>query len=929
MQKRFFYRFQRGMALCTALLFLATSCLAPGQVVPPLSPEEGGDQQVSLKFSNAPLDQVLDFYSDLTGKTIIKSPGVNANITLRARNRLSAREALIAIESALQMANVGLVPMGEKFLKVVQVPSVRNAGMPLQTSLPDEELEETDKLISQVVDLQYIEISEAKPILEQVKNNYGKILTLDRTNSLLITDTSQNLKRMLEILDYIDRPAPVREDIFVREIQYAEAGEIASKLNELIQESQAQQGQGDDGQTRIPPPSQGQAPAGVIRAPSVRQAAQRAAQQQQQGPGSAAELAAAELAERGIIQGTVKIVADDRTNILFILSRPENFAFFDKIINVLDRPMDPEFIVRVVSMEFADASEIAGILNEFIGAASAEDGAPAGGGARETDGEGAGEDGTSRSQALREFVRNRARRQVEQVAGEEASKVGRLSPDTKILADERTNSLMLMGRRSDIAALVELIDQLDIMLGQVLIEVVILEVRLSNDLSYGVDWLQRSFTVYNEENVGPRGGANVRTPVFSFGGGQRVQTDSSFIDATGVGRDTAIGGTLTYYATLFDLNIDAIIQLAASSSDARILSTPVVLTTDNTEAQISVGEERPVVTTTSTTSAGTIRSSFEYRNIGINLTVTPRINPERFVVMEVTQTADGIAGTVDIDGNEVPIITKREFSASVAVDNRQTIVMGGLVSKDKSLSRSKVPLLGDIPVLGTLFRSDSRNDVRTELLVMLTPYVMMTPQEAQQETERLYSNITTDRPILERGWSDSPLAVTPETERKKRRKRKTEQEPADAVERTYEPPPRETTSYTPRVIVVPGSDDRTNGAPAGSETETGETGNQSTIDLKGPAPQPLETPSMVISGDGSEGAVPAPDEPSQPAEENVPADPETESPQAEPETPSPSPGDRAAGDAPPPQEETPSASPRIPAPTPPAPDDNRFAPVAR
>jgi len=593
---------------------------------------------------------------------------------------------------------------------------------------------------------------------------------------------------MLQVLDYIDRPVSIKEDIFVREIKHSKASEIASKLNELIQDSQSE---ADASKDRIAPPTQQnqpRTPAGVIRA---RQAAAVAAQQT--GAVSAGA-GAAELAERGIIQGKVRIVADDRTGILFIISQPENFAFFDQIISVLDQAIDPSFEVRVLAMEYADAEEISGILNEFIGAASAEDeGGPTGADTGDAD-----SPAGTRSQALRDFVRGRAAPVSSKKEGaEEASEFGQLSSETKIIADPRTNSIMLMGQKSDLLALEDLIDQLDIMLGQVLIEAVILEVLLDDGLSHGVDWLQRSFIVNNEEKVGPGGGVTVSQPVLGFGGGQNLSGRDSFIDGGTVGRDTPVASALSYYLSLYDLNLDAVITMAANSSDARILSTPVIMTADNTEAQINVGEERPVVSTSSTTDAGTIRSSYEYRNIGINLTVTPRINPERLVVMEITQTADDVGGEVQIDGNLVPIITKREFSAQVAVNNRETIVLGGLVRNSDRDSTTKVPILGDIPILGALFRSETSQEQRTELLVLITPYVLMTQDEVRSETERLHDATQLRRTGWERGWSDSKLAQDPK--QKKFTNKAEKKIPASHRKKAKKYKPAEETSVEPKL----------------------------------------------------------------------------------------------------------------------------------
>ncbi len=720
---------------------------APAVPAPASDTPASAERLVRLSYSDSPLDQVLAFVAEHMNRTLIKSPGLNANITLKSQAQLTVREALQAIEAALHMNNITLVPMGEKFLKVVPIANARQEGMTLNVVLPEEPFPETDALVSQVIALKYTEIAEITPILQSLMHGgYGKVQPLERANSLLVTDTAINIRRILEVLDLIDQPAESKVETRIYEIRFAKASEIASRLNELIADSQAK-----EDKPRV------ETPQGAAIPPAI-----AALRPRTEGADAAATAAAAAAAERGLIAGKVKIIADERTNILFVISRAENFVFFDKIVNVLDRAVDPAIAVRVVALEYAKADEIAGILNEFIGAAAQEkgEGAPAGtGGAAPAEGE------DSRSQALRDFVQRRVEQRAAQAAaaGEEATGAfGRLSADTKILADQRTNSLLLMGRKSDLDALLEVIDSLDIMLAQVLIETVILEINLGKGIESGVDWLQRSVTAYQEEQRGPRGALAVRQPVYSFGGGSAMNGDPSFRAGNSLltqadGNAALSSGALTYYLTFFDLNLDAIIRLAASSRDARILSTPVVLTTDNTEAKINIGEERPVVTSTSTTDTGTQTQNFEYRSIGIDLAVTPRINPQRYVVMEIAQKADNVGGFELINGNRVPIITKREINAQIAVQSRNTIVLGGLVSTDKSRTRTKVPLLGDIPLLGAFFRSDTRDEARTELLVLITPYVLMTPEEARQETVRLHSESQSSNTRWHKGWSDSEL----------------------------------------------------------------------------------------------------------------------------------------------------------------------------
>ncbi len=752
----------KSVSLLTAMSLLASPVLAQPPIprpspTPEPSAEEaipgmaaarsgGNEKLLALNFRDSPLDQVLDLIADLTGKTIIKSPGINATITLKSQSRLNISESMQAIEAVLAMNNITLVPMGDKFLKAVQTAAARQEGMRINIGLPETPFGETEKLISQIFTVKHIELAEISPIIQSLLHGYGKIQPLDRANSLMVTDTEANLARISEVLEFLDQPIEAKVETRIYDIRFAEASLIAGKLNELIADSQAKEDRPQINVAEAAPAIP--TPPGVIRARKAQAAAEQAASEVD---------TALQMAERGVISGKVRIIADDRTNILFVISRTENFAFFDKIVAVLDRPIDPAITVRVVALEYAKADEMAGILNEFIGAASAEKTAGSAG-ARPSD---TATDGATdnRSQALRDFIRARTEQQApaQTTRGTEAqaSSIGRLSPDTKILADKRTNSLMLMGKLNDLSILEELIDHLDIMLAQVVIEAVIIEVGLSDEIRSGVDWVQKSMVAYNEQMRGPGGGITVREPVGAWGGGTALGAGIPRDAATVEGQSAVTSGGLNWYMSLYDLNIDAVIRLAQNSRDSQILSTPVIVTTDNTEAKIIASTQRPVVTTTSTTDGGSIRSSYEYRDIGINLTVTPRINPQRMVVMEVTQTADDVAGEVLIDGNLVPEITKRELNATIAVNDRSTIVLGGLILSRNAKSDTKIPLLGDIPVIGNLFKFKSTTKQRAELVVLLTPYVLMTPAEARAESTRLYSANSSRQREWHAGWSDS------------------------------------------------------------------------------------------------------------------------------------------------------------------------------
>ena len=258
-----------------------------------------------------------------------------------------------------------------------------------------------------------------------------------------------------------------------------------------------------------------------------------------------------------------------------------------------------------------------------------------------------------------------------------------------------------MGSKNDIIAIKKVISKLDVKLEQVMIEAVIFEVDLTEEIKSGLIGYKPSGVSAKTANI--------------------------------------TQGILNYTDIIPDISTEMIIEASSKDENVRVLSTPIIMTTDNTEAKLIVGEQRPVVTSTSTfgSSLGTQRSSYEYKDIGIELTVTPRINPQRVVVMEISQAADQVGGTVNIDSNAVPVIKNREFEAQISVKDRETVALGGITTRIDDTS-TKLPILGDIPFIGKrLFGNTQQEEIQTELIILLTPYVLTSDLEIKEETEKV------------------------------------------------------------------------------------------------------------------------------------------------------------------------------------------------
>ncbi len=780
-----------GMLVLAGSLFQLSPAQAQG--FPPMMPSSpagvtrvtGGakvdtNRTVELKFSQAPLDTVLQYYcSELTDRTLLQAPNVNAVITLRSQTPLTVPEAILAIKAVLAMNNIALINQGEKFVKAVPITTAPQEGLQIQTNQADQVIHpETDELVSEIVPLKFIDPAEAQKAISGLIHSYGKILPLERINSLMIADTSVNLNRIKDILLRIDQPLDIKESIHILQMRNSKPADIKAKLEEIIADQKEKEKQptvrrlatsGAPGvDTSTPAPTI----PGVIRARSTVQTSTPKPAGTDAGDSDATD-------DR-MIRGNVKVIADDRTGSLIIITRQENMKFFEQVVAALDVSTAPDVTIEVIRLEFADAEEVASMLNALIGAAStttsksstAKKTTSASSSVPRVD----GTSGTSastptvsreepRSFQLQEFIEQQ--KQLAAAKGTEGkTKVGQLSAENiKILADKRTNGLILMASKSDMAALKDILKSMDVMLSQVLIEAVIMQVSLDKSLERGVDWVQRSMIAYNKRNGG-------RDAEFAFagagGGGKAIPLNSTTINSA-----STIGGTagLTYYLTQFGLNLDAVIKMSQSDNRSKIIASPVILTSDNKEAKIDVSEERYFYKGVSYVGySGTAQQAVpnvEARKVGLTLTVTPRINAKKFVVMEIAQKIENVSGTQTIsDGaagnNEWPIVASREMNAAVSVRSGETIILGGLVENNNSDNKSGIPFLNKIPFLGFLFGTVKDTGKRSEIVVFITPYVLDTPEEIETESARRKAALSGGSDgMWEKGWSDSNLADPP------------------------------------------------------------------------------------------------------------------------------------------------------------------------
>ena len=789
---------------------------------------------VRLAFDQAPVDMLLYAYADVAGKILLPSPNLpKAQITLKTfeDRPLTKEEYLEAIEVTLTMHGVVIEPFDTLFLRAFERKSVRAQGIRTSMEVPaTNAVPEKGRVISQLIRLQHITAAEAQTALEGFKAPDGLFQVFERNNTILVTDTQENINRMLEIIKELDVANPVMEDVFVRQVKFAVASEIKTALETIVTESQKENQQGTSG-----PKSSGAPGFSGNRPPSIQGSSLLNRNRRNEPPPvatpNAAMLAQISDADRGMIRGKVLILADDRSNKLIVITAKTNMDFFDKVIETLDVETTPEVSVEVIRLKYAEAEDVASMLNDLIGNNSSSQQKNNQNANTSRTGNAGNRNLTQQTQRPGATRNPTANPTFSKTA---SSSLGELNKDNiKILADKRINGIVVMARRADMKAVKEVIEDMDVKLSQVLIETVILQVELGDDLSTGIDWVQRGRQRVTTQATDSSGRALYRytdttsgkTVVGALGqtvgsgdSAVEIPTDASDANLTkvltrvisrdgfvnngsymlgggggsassklstlmgvaasaassavtnGTVTDTAanpIGSGLNYLLKSDKLNIAAVIQASKGDSRTKVLASPILMTVDNQEATIEATDMIYLFSGyqySGSSYSGTQVRNYEKRDIGLTVKVTPKINPNGTVMLEVEQTFETQGADQSVpneSGGTDPYatVTTRKISSSVSVENQQTVVMGGLTKKTNTESESGIPLLKDIPWIGKwLFSSVTMSEKRSELLVFMTPYVLDDAEAAQMEALRRKKALSEPRPWEDNGWSTSPLA---------------------------------------------------------------------------------------------------------------------------------------------------------------------------
>jgi general secretion pathway protein D len=594
----------------------------------PSSAEEAAERYVTIDFDNVNITLFIKYISELTGKNFVIDKAVKGNVTIISPTKISEDEAYKVFESVLEVQGYTTVPSG-KIIKIV--PSVNARSKSIETGFLSDVVSPSDKVVTQLIPLQYADPDQLKKLLAPLVSKTSVVISYPPSGMLIVTDVLSNIKRLLHIIKEIDIASSLGEEISVVPLQNASATDLSRTLATLFQSSRRTAA----------------APKGA-KVRSLSSSSQ------------------------------IKIIPDERTNMLIVLASTAETSQIKKLIELLDAENQRgEGNIHVYYLQNANAEDLAKVLTALP--------------TKKTDARAKG-------------------------------KAPILSKDLRIVADKATNSLVITAKRADYVILEDVIKKLDIPRRMVYLEALIMEVNVDKSFNLGVEWAG-GFS-FNQGTgaafAGSGSGSLVSNSVFALAEGGVPNTQGlSF----GV-----MGDTITIGGQSFP-TIGAVVNAYKSDANVHIVSTPQILTTDNKEAEIKVGENVPYITSRNTTS-GTSQdyTNYEYKDVGVTLRITPQINQEDVVRLDVFTEVIKLKNPEAV--TETPATLKRTASTTVIVRDASTIVIGGIIGDDVNESTYKVPLLGDIPGIGWIFKSHSTKRERRNLYIFITPRIVRNPAEA-------------------------------------------------------------------------------------------------------------------------------------------------------------------------------------------------------
>jgi general secretion pathway protein D len=686
-----------------------------------------------LQFPNSDIVDVLHYYEQLTGKKLVMDNFVQGKVNIFITKDVTRDEAIKIIEMSMALNGISLVPATQDIVEVVGAGQNPRKGLvPIFSDLAD--IPSGNPVISFLFRLQYADPQELQQVLTayfQGTSGSINILAVPKSSSLLVTHNADIVRQIATVIQEVDvAPAEVVSE-FIK-LERADASKVVDMLKDIFEKgSQQQPGQPGVRAVRVPQP------------------------QPQPVPVEAETPTYTGLSEEAMVVGKIKLTADVRTNRIHVVTRPINMPFLRKLIGEFDANV--EFGKPVTrSLKYISAGDVLPVLVQAL--TEPGTGGQAGGGAElgaspsasaaprrttstvttpyaaaSTTSTGYGGGSTSDTLNVSEELETQP---VDTTP--RAVTVG----NTKLIADQRANTIVILGNRDVVVKVEKILDEMDVKAPQVALSTVIGELTLNKDETFGVDYFFRhsrgldTVGTTNFTGVPPAVGGGTTTANPSPSGapittGGSVFDPANLVSFTQLATNAASGGNV-YLAA--GRTLAAVVHALESTGRFRVISRPMVFTSNNKKAIIASGTEIPVPVNTltnvvnQTTVAGTaaVASNIEFKRVALQLEVVPLINSEKEVSLDILQKIDSVAGSTIVNGNAIPNIATRYIRTNVSAGNGSTIVLGGLITDSKNRNYSGIPYLSRIPLLGALFRNTTDNKNRTELIILMCPEVTLT-----------------------------------------------------------------------------------------------------------------------------------------------------------------------------------------------------------
>lgn len=656
---------------------------------PPVAPS---NTTVSIDFVDTPLTDVVKFMAEITGRNFIMTDELKGEVTIISHQPVTVSEAYEAFLSALQMAGYTTVTVG-KATKVVSTGEAANNPLRVYEggSIPY-----TDNYVTQIIQLENVSVSDVSSVVKDLAGTGAKIIAYSPTNTLIITDSATNIRRVYKIVQQLDVASP-KAKLQIYPLQHATASDIKDLIDELFGTEE----------------SSSSSSSSSSRSTSRRN--RRRSRSRDNDSDTASSSATSVGKEGKFIQ---KTIADDRTNSLIFLANEEAMAEVIAFIQQIDIDVDPasRAQIHVVYLEHAKAEDVAQVLSQLS------------------------DSGSSSSSSSRSNSRTSSRRggpaALRNSRGGDGPENDSNSPSAaaafddgiRITSDENTNSLVIIATPDQFEIVKSVISKLDIRRKQVFVEAVVMELATDDSNEFGIG--------FHGGSAGDEGGLSIASAQLN-GSSLGLSTDVLTGMALGVyGKSLEVpitgsdGSQTTLSVPAFGVAMNAI----QSNSSVNILSTPNILTLDNEEAKIVVGRNIPFPVSTGRDNNNNPIVSYQREDVAITLKVTPQINESDYVTMEVFQEVQEIEeDSSGLDVNSAGFITsKRQAETTVLVRDNQTVVIGGLISETDTEVETKIPILGDIPLIGALFRGQRKSSRKSNLLIFLTPHVIDEPADLEE-----------------------------------------------------------------------------------------------------------------------------------------------------------------------------------------------------